>query len=331
MNTYFVIPFLVSCLIFSFLFFTGCYEDTNSQRSIVQAGAHKDSISNRISKNLLNPLLLKVQEKEIYVLDYGNHKIKVFGINGEKRREIGRGQGQGPGDVLQAGEFDVSQDSVWMVDMRGRKVVSYTDEGEYVDQFRVDHPINKLEVLDERIITTGPAPGALFHEYSPNGTHQGEFGTVLENQQLSVLTLTGSLSPLPNQRHFLFAPKYASYAYLYSGREITKTIETIDGQNFPEPKTTEGEMGTRVTAPEPPIEYPSSSVSGQKIFITTNYMRRENPRYDYTYIDVYDVQEGSYLKTVRLPEIAERAIVHKDRIYAIYKATVKIYDLPADL
>jgi hypothetical protein len=73
----------------------------------------------------------------IYICDFGNHRIRVFGEDGVYKRTIGR-RGQGPGDLLNPHRLAMDiHGNLIVVDQAYYRIQVLTPDGEYITGFKV--------------------------------------------------------------------------------------------------------------------------------------------------------------------------------------------------
>jgi hypothetical protein len=218
-------------------------------------------------------MTLLVDDEEIYILDYGNHKVKVFNMEGVLEREMGNGRGEGPGQVIHAGEFDVERDTIWMVDLRGRKVVKYTKNGKYIGQFRVNHPINKIETLGDDIVVRNPAGVEPFVRYSKGGVRLSSFGNIGKKGADNPISVTGHMAQVDSSS-FAYLTHYASYVFKYSNFDLKNELILVDGQKFSDGEEKNDSGGVRYMSPDVDVQYLEISTDNENTFVLTQVEKR---------------------------------------------------------
>ncbi len=88
----------------------------------------------------------------IYVIDWGIDKVIKFSPSGEYLVTYGEsGSGEGPGELLNITDFEVTSDSVvYVVDTYGRKIVSFSIDGTFLHEEKQGH-----QPYGYQIATTG--------------------------------------------------------------------------------------------------------------------------------------------------------------------------------
>ena len=280
-----------------------------------------EDLSKRVSSHLLQPMTLLVENKKIYILDYGSHKIKVFNMKGKLEREIGDGRGEGPGQVIHAGEFDVGKESVWMVDLRGRKVVRFDDDGEYIDQFRVDHPVNKIEILDDVVVVRNPAGKKLFVQYDKKGNRIKRFGIIDKEGANNPMSVTGHMVEI-NDREFAYLTHYASYVFNYKDLSLHDELLLVDNQEFLSGESRNEGEGARYMAPKTNIQYLEISYSDNQIYTLTKIKDKK-----LTIIDAYNYDKSSYIESYKVDDRVNKAVVQGDTIFSVTGSGFRAYEI----
>lgn len=282
------------------------------------------SVSDSLSTHLLNPEKIVFSGDEIYISDFADHTVKVFNQDGTFVRSIGRGQGQGPGELMQVGGHDVSKDTVYIVDMMGRKVTKYASDGQFLSQFSVFHPASRIAVLNDGTVLIVGLGGDLFHAYNTDGDSLGTFGRFGGDRVLNPLAVDGNLKSRSEYDRFVFVPSYASYLHFLTPRTIEHSVRGIDGIDYPRSNSDEPQQ--RYTRPSVKIRQADVSLYDDKVYVLTNLPEDQAPL---SYLDVYRYDTGAYLHSYRLPKRVDRVGRHGNRIYTLVKdsALATVYDL----
>jgi len=123
-------------------------------------------------------------EDELYVLDSGNGRIQVFGLDGTFHRSIGT-FGQGPGELYEPSTFTFVGNALWVVDYRNARIQVF-ENGEYVTAHRPLRPTvpAKIAVVGDTIFI------------GDHSLHDKKGGLVMLNRQgRDIGDVTFGLSP----------------------------------------------------------------------------------------------------------------------------------------
>lgn len=284
-----------------------------------------DRISSAITDSLLQPVVIKADPTYIYIGDWGDFFIKKFDRQGNLVSKIGRGRGPGPGEFTQIGPFDVYRDTVWVVDLRDRSVLSFSTEGTYIDEFRINHPANNIEVTDRYIVLLGLG-GDPFHVYDREGRPLKTFGRILDDQARNPIALDGNLDSPESGDRVIYHPLYASYIYTIDSLEITEEIEGVDGQPFPAAKSRTGSGQFVVGAPSTPIEYDDISISNNILYVGKNYYDDSGDQ-SVSYLLRYEYETLRYLGAIEVPARFGYMEVRNDTLYASTRTKFVAYKM----
>ena len=127
---------------------------------------------------------------EVFVADFGNHRVQVFDREGGFLRSWG-GMGSGPDQLnnpigLQLGP----QGNVWVVDSGNERVQVFTQQGELVRGFADVGPgpqIVSLNAVGEFYVSSPWAEGRI-RRFSPDGELLGHVGSSVTNEELARMT-----------------------------------------------------------------------------------------------------------------------------------------------
>ena len=106
-------------------------------------------------EHLLHPMAICQDARgRIHVVDTGNHRIAIFGADGEPIGQIGI-QGSGPGEFESPGGIDIGPDSLLYVADTGNMRIQILDSGGFfLDEILLAHPIHSVSVSPEGMIYT---------------------------------------------------------------------------------------------------------------------------------------------------------------------------------
>lgn len=91
---------------------------------------------------------IEFTEDHIFIKDNTNPTIFQFDKNGKFIKSIGQ-EGQGPGEYVKLGDFTVIDDSLYIDDMYGSKIVIYSIKDKGYRQYQNDYLINEFIAFDK--------------------------------------------------------------------------------------------------------------------------------------------------------------------------------------
>ena len=314
------------CIGYAGLSSTGVLSDGSSEDRI---GLDRiDGISTAITATLINPVVMKVDRDYVYVGDWGDFVVKKFDKQGHLVSRIGRGRGSGPGEFNQIGAFDIYRDTVWVVDLRDRSVLTFDGEGTYLDEFHIDHPANRIEVTNQYIVLLGLG-GEIFHAYDRAGNPIKTFGRLISDQAVNPISTDGTLESSESGTQIIYHPLYASYIYTIDSLAISRTVEGIDGQPYPasNPESESGQFVVR--APSTPIEYDDISISNDILYVLKNYYD-DSGEQSVSYLHQYEYGSFRHVGTIEIPKRVSYAEVRNDTLYTLADTTFLAYKMEDD-
>ena len=144
------------------------------------------------------PSDVAVDNRQVYVVDGGNHRVVVFDRNGKYRFAIGE-KGSGAGQFLDpVGITAGVDDRIHVADTGNHRVQTFDADGKYIDSFQIlreDKPIRPIDVAESadggELYVTGnnnhkvmvfSPDGRFLREWGGGGLNPGEFrypGTIV--------------------------------------------------------------------------------------------------------------------------------------------------------
>ena len=258
--------------------------------------------------------------ESFYVADGADWTIKQFDSAGNFVASFGEGKGEGPGESLGVSSFGVLGDSaLWFLDS-GKRINFFRMDGSFARSERLirpwHNPMSRLAITAEGrhyyMVTSGQGTGYFF-ETSLGGTTdqfgalQHEFGWE-EDIPLSGQVATHRESMLYIPTHFPFIARFRADGALAYARA------TMDYGITPKPEYVHYAVGRKRVFNERLMDS-LPSVDGDRLFVHANAAQA---------MDVYDVNSGDYLYSVRLPEV-DWAYVMNERLYWIDDEGVSVW------
>ena len=286
------------------------------------------------TKNLLNltsflfqPMKIIVDKKgNIYVLDYGDMKIKKFSDDGRFIRSIGKGRGKGPGEFVNPTDFLVDDEyKVWVCDAVNDIITVFDSIGNVVKTFRPKGTPFRL-AFGNREIVIQVSYGAehLFEVYDEAGNFKFSFGEgIIPEQSKFPLLMEGEIDV---SEGFLYCGfSYIGYIYCFDlrDRKLKFMIKNIDNLPIPPIEVLKiGEVQIRGIKPGSPIQVKSINVERGNIFIESGTLADET-----TIIDVYSSFDGRYLYSFKIPEKFNRGYFDGRYYYGVKDTVVAKWEV----
>jgi hypothetical protein len=106
---------------------------------------------------------LKVNNGEVFVADYQRNEVLVYTRDGALLRQIGEGNGEGPGELRYIGRIDVSGDSVFVANNGNRRFDLFHREGSFIETYA-----RQYFATYDFIFADGALHGQAFFRERPN-------------------------------------------------------------------------------------------------------------------------------------------------------------------
>jgi len=241
--------------------------------------------------------ILKKSNGKFFIASTADNKIHILDEELKKIREIGKGQGRGPGEIEYLVDLSIQKDQIWATDMRQLALHMFKNNGDYIKSIYVKgHPLRITSIgKDPVVMTMGNGTDSLFTFISADNEKKQMFGRIVKSQVKNFLALTGELEKYDNW--IVYIPKHASLIYIYDeDRDLRDIIQAPDGQYFPGVKSSSTGDGVQYSAPESLFEVIGTDIDDGKLFVMV--YKRANQNSDdswHTYLDVYDLANKTYL------------------------------------
>ncbi|WP_313381519.1 6-bladed beta-propeller [Proteiniphilum saccharofermentans] len=136
---------------------------------------------------------IEITDEKFYILDRRNCVISVFNKNGFYITKIDR-RGQGPDEYLDIADFTISNALVYVLSRIGKKIVIYTETGEFVKSYGLDDYYDYLHINGKEIL--------LYSNYSNSKLYNIIAATLNEDD----ISYSKSFLPFLKNQSFSFTP-----------------------------------------------------------------------------------------------------------------------------
>lgn len=279
-------------------------------------------IGDEESEILYQPALLKADKRgNLYLVDYGDFKVKMYSPDGAMLRTFGTGRGKGPGELLNPTDFSVTETGeLWVLDDRNARITVYRADGSIHTHVPVLGLPSRIALLGNgtRFVLC-PSPSRrenLFELFSKNGQSVRTFGKFIADQAKYSIALDGwVIESKPSEVVYAFMRAGYIVSFDSTGR-LRYYRETIDQVPFPQVR----ESGRSVSLlPDAPLSALSINIEGEELYLLSHIASFAAK---VGVIDVYSSHDGSYLYSFKLPEWATFVHVGKEFIYSLGDTTL---------
>ncbi|HOE13899.1 MAG TPA: 6-bladed beta-propeller [Candidatus Saccharicenans sp.] len=121
------------------------------------------------------PVAMVLNGQELYLLESGDNRIRVFSLEGTQLREIGR-KGNGPGEFDSPSCLDVNHGEIYVADTFNSRIQIFSKEGKNLAAFKLPaFPENIVSLSGGALVVSFPVrnldgPEKLLYGYKTDGT-----------------------------------------------------------------------------------------------------------------------------------------------------------------
>lgn len=248
----------------------------------------------------------------LFVMDYGDLRVKELAPDGSLLRIFGRGQGQGPGELAGISDLVVEADRVQILDPWNNRALRFDRAGALIGTVKfTDQKPWRFEAIGEEMILMSFFGDHLFTRIDDAHSPRFRFGEFLENQARNASALDGWITTTDDGM-LLYAGNRAGLlvATTLTG-EILYLVETIDSVGLP--NMMHGKDFSGIDPGSENTSY-SLSVDGSELFVFT---RIPNGLKKIGVIDVYNVADGAYRYSLKAPGPTLAVMVSGDLLYTV--------------
>ena len=269
-----------------------------------------------VESNLLRPLLLNADQRQLYVFDYGDYAVKAFDWNGLMTWAVGN-RGKGPNEFTNPTDLKLDTDgNVWVLDPPNRRVTVVEASG------RVSRLVPLRGEVGGSIHGVLPSAGdnfwVLVLGHDVLAVKFDKDGNVIDDQPLpDQLTSVPTVARQPvvawagSDRvfiGFLWSSALARWSVEQKRLEFFPGVESVEFPPIRERKVLGGGVFRGVDPSTATL-----ATRGLGIFGDTAYVLFAGAsRFKGRLIDMYSTQSGTYLGSHLLPEKIRALVVVED-------------------
>ncbi|MFN3595818.1 MAG: hypothetical protein ACK41D_00930 [Rubricoccaceae bacterium] len=264
-----------------------------------------------------------VAGEDVFVADIGDMRIKRFTLGGAWQNAIGRGEGDGPGELRVVIDFAVRGDTLIVTDHRARALSFFLRDGTFLRRLATEDGYFYFAAGERALFVLTPLPSRMLGLARRDGTGARWLGPLIARQEAGADyygLVNADLAALPAMaaaapptaaassaagERFLYVPHEADrlYAFDAAGR-LVRVAETVGRRGFPPP-----ERGPDGLASAPTTAMGTSGVSwhGDALFVGAYVRGRRDEvtgevvRRSAGFVDEYDRASLSYRHSYALP------------------------------
>ena len=269
---------------------------------------------------VLNSTSLKAPEKmqadnngNIFVIDWSDLRVKEFSPEGKLLKTFGEETGSPDAFVNPTGFSVDSGGNLWVCDLKQQRIGVLNKDGSK-RTIKPQNTIYRIAAIGDRMITmVAPGDSRLFETYDLSGQQLKSFGELLEDQSHKGIILDGDIVADAANNGIIYGARYVGIIGAYDAEGKQRfLVQTID--NVPPPPVLATEVRQKVK-PNTTRPILSLSVLDNELYVLSGVHPDGSAGSGGKVMDVYNEQDGRYLYSWELPEVATEAIVVSNYIY----------------
>lgn len=279
------------------------------------------------TSKIYSPAQVRIDKEYLYVNDFSDFTIYKYDLMGNLINTVETIRGRGPGEVQHITDFDVRNDTLWIVDSQSMRAISYSvDTGENIHNYILEHRPNRIACLSDGFVVQWMGADSLFSKFDYNGNEIAQFGDIIENQYQHPISLDGTIRSNKDDR-FVYIPFYASLIYHYtSNGDLINILKAPDGVQFPAARR----EGATTFAPDFSFMRDGYIDPNDNLYVYTRVPRTDNENSEVdqskvSYLDKYDLTKADYVESILL-EAHFTSLMYHPNAKVIYATDMeKIY------
>ncbi len=277
---------------------------------------------------LLHPTQVAVgPDGRVYVMDYGDMRLRVFTPDGQLQRIVGRGEGQSPGEFGHPIDFAVdARGRIWVLEATTARVTVFAADGALDTLWTVPFPASRLALSPDgrhyALFPISPRREGAFALFR-DGHLLGFFGQLAADQVPRWIAFDGKL--MGDREGFYYTAVRAGWIASFDWKGRMRFLRTgIDPVPFPQPERTP-DGGLRLTARHRFVSNGIAPGPHPATFAVLGLIPVDG-RYR-AVLDLYHRQDGRYCYSLQLPRGGSAFTFDRDRLYLVNKVALLAYRL----
>lgn len=272
--------------------------------------------------DFMYPMLVEVTHLGIFVMDASDDaKVRNYNWEFDLVNKIGKGRGEGPGEIGGVSDIHVSKDTLYITDAVNAFIHVYTTGNEYVRSISIDNEIaDQITTLQDilavrTLLSERPlyidSHGTVIRKAESISTDDVRYRLILQSRLLS------------NEEYLFRFPVYFGFMMKYDiNGKLILARQLVDAYKAPFDDRTRNplEQPVGINREEAEIFSVSASLYQDKICVF-----RFNRVSDERYIDCYDTSGLDYLFSFVPPAGTRDFKIHEDYFVAIHDSSLTVW------
>ena len=348
-----IILFLIGFLIVTLVFYLSDVSSGSQQitpeteytsahnRKVYDVEYQDNSVIDELNEMVYNGISMDSNKEYFFISDFGDYYVKMFNSDGTYSKNIGNGQGMGPGEFQNISDISPTDEHLWTADMQSLRLNRFPlDNSDDVLEIKVERRPTRVAANDSIAVVKWLMTEQLFSVFDSDGNEQFKFGEIEEAQD-DPFAFDGWIEL--TEQYLLFVPMNVGIIYVFSVTDGS-LIGEIETPHFETIARSEEQLdGNRRRVVAPTSQYtmgtPTVIPGTSRLIVETLYRGDEidDEEYDAStadfWLDIYDLENQSYLHSIQLPHSVSSFVIHDGSLitYNTTSARGISYDMTDEL
>jgi len=348
-----IILFLIGFLIVTLVFYLSDVSSGSQQitpeteytsahnRKVYDVEYQDNSVIDELNEMVYNGISMDSNKEYFFISDFGDYYVKMFNSDGTYSKNIGNGQGMGPGEFQNISDISPTDEHLWTADMQSLRLNRFPlDNSDDVLEIKVERRPTRVAANDSIAVVKWLMTEQLFSVFDSDGNEQFKFGEIEEAQD-DPFAFDGWIEL--TEQYLLFVPMNVGIIYVFSVTDGS-LIGEIETPHFETIARSEEQLdGNRRRVVAPTSQYtmgtPTVIPGTSRLIVETLYRGDEidDEEHDAStadfWLDIYDLENQSYLHSIQLPHSVSSFVIHDGSLitYNTTSARGISYDMTDEL
>lgn len=300
-----------------------CSSDNRSElthnRVVYNIVYQENSVINELNETVYRGMSMDANEEHFFISDFGDYYVKMFNSDGTYNKNIGNGQGRGPGEFQNISDISSTDEHIWTADMQSLRLNRFSlSNSDDVLEVSVERRPTRVAANDSIAVVKWLMTEQLFSVFDNEGNEQFSFGEIEEAQD-DPFAFDGWIEL--TEQYLVYVPMNVGIIYVFSIKDGL-LIREIETPHFSTIASSEEQVeGNRRRVVAPTSQYSSTSSvlvlpDTSNLVVYTLYRGDEidDEEYDAStadfWLDIYDLDDMSYIHSIQLPHAVSSFVIN---------------------
>lgn len=188
---FFLIGFLIVTL---FFYFSDVFSESQQitpeteytsahNRKIYDVEYQDNSVIDELNETVYEGISMDSNEEHFFISDFGDYYVKMFNSDGTFKKNIGNGQGMGPGEFQNISDISSTDEHIWTADMQSLRLNRFSlSNSDDVLEIKVERRPTRVAANDSIAVVKWLLTEQLFSLFDSEGNEKFKFGMIEEAQ-----------------------------------------------------------------------------------------------------------------------------------------------------